>query len=254
MPMVDPFTPDAFTLLALTSAIENLPYVPSELAASGLFNEQGVATLDVAIEERDGVLVLLDVLPRGAPGTLIAGAGRNIKSFRVPHIPARATLLADQVQGIRAFGSETSAEVLQARVNERLATMRRSLDYTIESHRVAAIQGSMYAANGLVTDLFTAFGVTELTHNMAFDPAASSSARTNALTAIELVESALDGVPFSGLRAYCDSAFWKLLIEDYDAKQTYLNTQMAANLRGDPRLSFDWEGIKGSNCFWPWGC
>lgn len=243
MPMLDPFTPSAFTLSSLTLAMNNLPYAPGRLGQLGLFEEAGVPTLSAAIEERDGVLSLADVLPRGGPGKPVHGEARRIREFRIPHIPQVAQLLADEVQGVRAFGSESMAEVLQTRINERLATMRRNIDYTLESHRLSALMGSYYDANGDAVSLFTEFGVSQSTHGMGFSASASSKARENSFTVMEKIEAALDGVPFSGVHCLCSSGFWKALLEDKDAKETYLNTQMAASLRQDPRLMFTWQGI-----------
>jgi hypothetical protein len=241
--MVDPFTPSAFNLQTLTAAINNVKYAPGRLGALGLFNEQGISTLSASIEERDGVLELVDIVPRGGPGEVVGGESRKIHSFTIPHMPARATVMADEVQGVRLFGSENQAEVLQTRVNERLATMRRNLDYTLESHRVAALMGNYYDANGATQSLFTTFGVSQASQNMALSASATSKAREKATIILEKIEDALDGVPFSGVHVFCSSGFWKALLEDKDAKETYLNTQMAASLRNDPRLMFDWNGI-----------
>jgi hypothetical protein len=243
MAMVDPFTPDAFSLTTLTAAINNLKYQPGRLGQLGLFNEQGINTLSAQIEEQDGVLSLVDIAPRGGPGQVVTGGSRKIHSFAIPHMPERASLMADEIQGVRAFGSESQAEMLTNRVNERLAMMRRNLEYTLESHRVAALMGNYYDVNGASTSLFTTFGVSQTTQSMALSSSATSKAREKATIVLEAIESALDGVPFSGVRVFCSSGFWKALIEDKDAKETYLNTQMAASLRNDPRLEFNWNGF-----------
>lgn len=244
MPMVDPFiNDDAFSLTTLTAAMNNLKYVPGRLGALGLFDEQGLTTTTAEIEERDGVLELLDIKPRNSPGTPIGASTRKVHTFSIPHIPESAGIMADEVQGIRAFGSENQAEVLETRINERLTFMRRNMDYTNESHRLQAVMGNYYDANGNTVSLFTTFGVTQQTKAMGFNASSSSSARTKATEVLEQIEDALDGIPFSGVRVLCSSSFWKLLIEDKDAKDTYLNWQMAASLRQDPRLSFDWLGF-----------
>jgi hypothetical protein len=243
MPMVDPFTPNAFSLTSLTAAMNNLKYAPGRLGELGLFEEQGISTLDAAIEERDGVLSLVDIAPRGADGKPAGGESRKLHSFRIPHLPQRATIMADEVQGVRAFGSENQAEVLQTRINERLSTLRRNLDYTIEAHRIAAMMGSYYDVNGNATSLFTTFGVAQQTQGMALSSSASSKAREKAEIVLEKIEDALDGVPFSGVRVFCSLGFWKALLEDKDAKETVLNTMMAADLRRDPRLEINYNGF-----------
>lgn len=243
MPMVNPFTPNAFSLQTLTAAINNLKYQPGMLGRLGLFEEAGIATLDASIEERDGVLNLVDVTARGAPGKPLGGEARRIRSFRVPHLPQRASILADEVQGVRAFGSESSSETLMTRVNERLANLRRNLDYTIESHRLAAVMGMFYDANGSAVNLFTEFGVSQETQSMALSATQSSKAREKAELVKEKIEAALDGVPYTGIRVICSPGFWKLLLEDKDNKESVLNWNAAASLRGDTRDAISLNGL-----------
>lgn len=241
--MVNPFTPNAFSLHTLTAAINNLKYQPGLIGSMGLFEEAGIATLDAAIEELDGVLNLVDVTARGAPGKPIGGEARRLRSFRVPHLPQRAAILADEVQGVRAFGSENSAESLMTRVNERLANLRRNLDYTIESHRLAAVMGNFYDASGVAKSLFTEFGVIQQTQSMALSDSATSKAREKAELVKEKVEYALDGVAYSGIDVICHPGFWKKLLEDKDNKESVLNWNAAATLRGDTRDAITLNGL-----------
>lgn len=241
MPMVDPFTLSAFTLTALTAAINNLPYAPMLLGS--MFEEQGISTLTAAVDINDGVLSLVPVAPRGAPGKVVTGETRSAIPFVIPHLPEAASLLADEVQGVRAFGSENQAEILMTKLNERLAQMRRNIDYTIESHRLAAIMGNYIDSNGNNVSLFTTFGVAQQTHAMGWHVSNSSAARTKCTEVLAKIEDALGGIPFSGVRVLCGATFWASMLEDKDVKATYLNTQMAADLRRDPRLEFDFNGI-----------
>jgi len=251
MPMVDPFTPDAFTLQSLTAAINNLPYQPGRIGQLGLFNETGVATRNISIESRDGQLLLMPVKPVGADGTPITGNDRKAHPFVIPHIPARATITADEVQGVRVFGSENQAETVQMKVNERLATMRNSLEYTVESHRVSAIKGQAIDANGGTIDLFAEFGVTQQVVTMGLSTTGNSAIRQKMFNVKQAIRGALGGTPFGGIRVFCGDNFWAALLEDKDTKATYLNQAQAAELRGDPSDSFAafgaiWEHYEGT--------
>lgn len=231
-----------FRLQTLTAAINNVKFAPSRIAGLGLFDERGITTVDASIEIQDGVLQLIDAKPRGAPGTPVFGKNRKIHSFRVPHLPETATVRADEVQGVRAFGSDNAAEAVQTRVNERLEIMRRNIDYTIEAHRLAAIGGSFYDANGAVTSLFTLFGLAQQSEAMGLN-VDTTKLREKSLNVIEKVEGALDGVSYTGIHAFCGKDFWKALIEHKAVKETYLNAVQASELRGDPRLTFEFGGI-----------
>ena len=235
-----------FAALRLTRAINNLPYQPMRIARMGLFEESGVNLRDIAIEEEDGVLQLLTAQPVGAPGTTVHGTDRRVRTFRVPHIPERATVRAEEVQGVRAFGSENTLETARARVNERLAIMRRNIDYTIESHRLSAIMGTLYNANGGTTDLFTEFGVSQQTTAMALGTS-TTKLHEKTLDITNKIESALDGVPYTGVSVICGTTFWQDLIEHKAAMETYLYaaSQMdKAELRGDARQSFTFGGME----------
>ena len=245
MPILDTFTPDAFSLQTLTAAINNTKYLPGQISAMGLFDEQSVSTLSVNIEERDGVLDIVDPRPRNAEADPLSSDGpRRMRNFIVPHMPQRATLMADEVQNVRVFGTDSQAEAIETRRNEKLQRMRRNIDYTMEYHRLQAVMGNYIDENGDTTSLFTKFSVSQQTLSMGFNASSSSSARTKITTLHEYVESALDGVPYSGIEVACSSGFWKALLEDKDAKETYLNWQAAADLRMDPRESFVWQGVR----------
>lgn len=244
MPMIDPFSPNAFSLQTLTAAINETKYQPGRLGELGWFKAQGLSTLTANIESREGVLSIVDPKPRGSDGTPLAAAGdRKLLPFIVPHMPQRDTLLADEVQGVRAFGTESQAEALQMRLNEKLARLRQNIEYTMEYHRMQAVQGNYIDVNGATTSLFTTFGVSQETKSMAFNASTSSKQREKALEVLELIEAQLDGVPFSGIRVLCSSGFWKALIEDKDLKDTYLNHMQAAELRRDPRMAFEYNGL-----------
>lgn len=251
MAMVDPFTPDAFKMTSLTEAINAIPYVPQRIGALGFFDEKGIASVLTAVEERDGVLSLASVRPRGGPGGPVAHETRKVIPFKVPHIPVVDKLLADEVQGVRVFGSESQAESVQVVLNERLALMRQALDYTLEVHRVEALKGNYYDANGDTKSLFTTFGVSQNTEALGLHITNSSSIRKKMRSVIGKVKTALGATPYRGLRVLCSSDFWDALVEDKDTKATYLNQISANELRGDPTAAFTafgatWEWYVGT--------
>lgn len=119
MPALDIFSSSAFTMVALTDAINKMPYVPGRIGQLGLFREQGVSTTSVMIEEREGSLNLVETTARGAPAIQNTTNKRKARSLVVPHIALEDTILADEVQNVRAFGSENMLEGVQAVVSQR---------------------------------------------------------------------------------------------------------------------------------------
>lgn len=145
-----PFDSDIFTLSSLTAAINEVQYVPSQIGAMGLFEADGVSTTSVLIEKDGDVLGLVENKPRGAPGTVVGGDKRTGVSFQTAHLPATATILADEVQNVREFGSEDQEQAVQTVVNRRLAKMARRIDMTHEYHRIGAIMGKVLDSDGTV--------------------------------------------------------------------------------------------------------
>lgn len=242
----NPFSSNAFELTSLTASINKLPFTPTRIAELGLFEEAGVTTLDVAVEAMNGTLQLLPALPRSAPGTPITRDLRDIRPIRCPHIPASGSIMADEVQGVRAFGSETMSEVVQTRIDNELAKGQRSMDYTIETHRVAAIMGNYYNANGSTTSLFTEFGVTQQTVGMVL-LTSTTKVRQKCFDILKAVKTGLGGIPYRGIRVLCGDTFWSSLIGHEVINASYLNSQDNAAVRGDPAKSFAWGGIT-----WEW--
>ena len=135
-------------MVALTDAINKMPYVPGRIGQLGLFREQGVSTTSVMIEEREGSLNLVETTARGAPAIQNTTNKRKARSLVVPHIALEDTILADEVQNVRAFGSESMLEGVQAVVNQRMSEMATKMDATLEHLRIGAIKGQILDADG----------------------------------------------------------------------------------------------------------
>lgn len=240
--LLDPFKSDGFTLTSLMAAIMKIPYTPTVLAQARLFTSAGVATLDVAIESDGTTLDLVAVQPRNAPAQVVTGEKRDIRSFRVPHLPERATIMADEVQGIRAFGTENQAQAINTIRDLRLAKMKAQIDYTIEAHRLAALMGNYYDAAGNVRSLFTEFGVTQQTQSFALTTA-TTEIKVKIAELIEKIEAELDGLAYTGITVYCGSTFWKELIAHPKVEKFYLNWTAANALNTSPNAPFSFMGV-----------
>lgn len=245
MPTLDIFNDDAFSMASLTAAVQEIPYAPSRLGDLGIFAEKPINTLVAMVESEGGVLTLVDATPRGAPGTPMSHGGRNVRGFAVPHIQPEDFITADEIIGLRAFGTESELETVVRFLAKRMAPMVNSVSYTREAHRVAAIQGQYFKAGGGVGSLFDEFGVTQQEVPFVLNNEATKT-RAKCLEVIEKVESALGGLPFTGLMAFCGKNFWSDWIEHKSVKETYLGSEQSAALRGDPTGSFEFGGINWS--------
>lgn len=241
-----PFDSDVFSLSQLTASINEAEYQPRRLAQLGLFEEEGIAVTSVLVEKEGHQLGLVPAKERGAPGMVVGANKRTSVTFTAVHLPTVATILADEVQNVRAFGSEDQAQAIQTIVNARLAKMAQRLEVTTEYHRIGAIRGQILDADGstVLVDLYNAFGITQTTLNMVLDTA-TTKVRSKTLDILQAVEDGLGDRAFTGVIVMCGSSFWEKLITHPKVEETYLNQADAAQLRGDTREAFSFGG-----CTW----
>lgn len=243
MPTLDVFQNDAFSLIQLTAAINKAPYKPARIGQLGLFGEQGITTTHVMVEERDGLLTLVPTSPRGGVPDAIGDTPRRVRSFVVPHLARRSKIMADTIQGVRAFGSETELEVVQRVVDQRLATLRAMLEVTLEYHRMGAIKGVILDADGTtpIYNLFAEFGVGQQTANMVLQTS-TTDVRAKCVAIIRQIEGELGAAMYDGIRAFCSASFFDALVGHAEVKETF-KYQESPILRQDLRRGFQFGGI-----------
>ena len=150
MAALDIFNDDAFSVHTLTAKINEQPYRPGQISDSGLFSENSVTTTIVSIELMAGNLSLVEPSVRGGPGETIGDDKRRLIPFEVDHYQRDDSVTADEVQNVRAFGTESEVETVQGRVIEKAARHLADLDMTIEHQRVGAIKGIVTSKSGRV--------------------------------------------------------------------------------------------------------
>jgi len=85
--ILDIFSTDAFSLQSMSAAIMKAPHKPKLLGSLPLFTEEPIYTEYAIIEEMQGTLRLLNTSARGTVGNVRSANTRNVRNFRVPHIP-----------------------------------------------------------------------------------------------------------------------------------------------------------------------
>lgn len=232
--MLDVFKGDAFSLIRMTDAVNKRPFVPGRLGAMGLFRETGMDTLSAAIEEKEGVLYLVPAKARGSDPTQNQKENRKMRLLAASHLPVSDRLMADEVQGVRAFGSENQLESIQAKVNEKLDTMVTSLQATLEHMRIGAVKGIVMDADGTTPlyNLFTEFGITP-PDDANFDFGSHDDGYLRQLCAdiVRRVQNSLGAASISGVHAICGDSFFDALLGDTEVRESYKGTPMAQVLR-----------------------
>jgi len=209
MASFDIFNDDAFSVSSLTDTLVNMPTTPTRLGDLGLFSESGVTTTSVFIERTATGLSLVPASERGAPGTQQGRDRRDLIPFKPVHLQKNDTIKADEVQNVRAFGTENALEGVQNLVNRQLEQMRQAIDVTKEFHRIGALRGQVLDADGttVLLDLFNAFGLTKKTHAMGLG-SATTKVRNKVVEAKRKAEASLGGIRATGWRVFCSSSFW----------------------------------------------
>ena len=241
---MDIFNDDAFSVVSLTKAIEDTPFVPGRVGQLGIFSEEGVSTTSVSIEKVGSTVSLVPAASRGSSGRPMGNDKRQMIPFTATHLPQRASILADEVQNLRAFGSETEVETAQRLMNRKLAKMRRDLDTTIEYQRIGAIKGSILDSDGTteLLNLHTAFGTSVTSHNMVLGTA-GTLVRNKVIEARRKMEAALGGLTYSGARVLCSASFFDALVGHAKVEAAFDRYMNGEFLREDQRGGFYFAGV-----------
>lgn len=242
---LDIFNNDAFSLASLTARYngEAAMYVPGQIGKLGLFEEDGVSTLTVMVEERAGSLSLIEPSTRGGPGETVGSNRDKLRSFVVPHLQRDDSVMADEVQGRRAFGTDKDVETVLGVIDRKANRHFRDLDATLEYHRVGAIKGIVLSKSGAVIhNLYTEFGIAEpAAVNFDLDNA-NANVRLKCEQLVREVEDELDS-PYTGIHSMCGNDFWDKLTEHKSVRDVWLAAQKAAELLGKKPSTIQIGGI-----------
>ena len=241
--MNNPFNTPAFSMAALTSAINIIPNRYGRLESLDLFPPKPVRTRQVIVEERNGVLNLLPTMPPGAPGSVGIRGKRTVRSFVIPHIPHDDVVLPEVVQGIRAFGSETEMETVAGVMARHLESMRNKHAITLEHLRMGALKGVILDADGTVIyDLFEEFRITPAVVSCDLGNA-NANVKKKCLDVLRHLEDNLKGEFMTGVRVLCSPEFYDALTDHPKVKEAFAYWQQGAVQINDMRAGFTFGGL-----------
>lgn len=244
---MDIFNDDAFGVVQLTKAIEDVPSQPNRIAQLGIFEEDGISTTAISIEKQGSKITLVPSAPRGSTGDVLKREKRQMISLNCIHLPQRDAINADEVQNVRAFGSESDVETMQRVMSKRLRTMRRNIDTTIEYQRMGAIKGQVIDADGVTVleDLHQRFGTSPAEFNMILGNA-GTKVKQKVVEVKRRQRHALGGLGFSGQRVLCSSSFFDALVGHAAVEKAYDRYLNGEFLRSDQTKT----GFYFAEVFW----
>lgn len=235
--MFDIFNQDAFSVMTMSTALSEVNYKPGFIGSLGIFEPDSIDTLSIAIEKQtDESLIIVPSTPRGGPGVTMGSNSRNIRDLRVPHYQVDDAIMADRVQGVRAFGEERARQSLQDFIGRRSRKARQVFELTAERQKLALItQGKLLDADGSVLyDYYAEMGESQATEiDLDLDNAnpAKGVLREAADTMRMSIAESLDGVPFDGIMALMGTNAWKDFVKHKEVYDIYLNWSGARSLQ-----------------------
>lgn len=245
MASLDIFNGDAFSLQSLTKAINDTPYQPMRIGQLGLFTEESIDTTSLSMERLGTTISLVPTSARGSVPPANRDEKRSLFNINTVRLAQRDDMFADEIQNVRAFGSETELETIQNKVNKKLGKMRRNNDTTIEYQRLGALRGQVLDSDGstVLLDLYQLFGLSKQTLSMVLTDD-TTKVKVKAVAAKRLVESALGGKVYSGLRALCSASFFDAFVGHPAVEKAYYLYLESQFLREDNRGGFPMAGIQ----------
>ncbi len=247
--MLDIFSNDAFGVVSLTAAINSVDFVPGragELAFVGA--AEGVSTTTVSLESKAMALSLIQTSSRGAPAPQETIDKRTIRSVNIPHLQVEDTILAAEVQNVRAMGSNDTLEGVIQVVNSRLGKMASRHDLTLENHRLGALKGEILDADTTsLVNLFTLFGETQEAEVDFELDADATDVRGKCAGVIRTMKRNLKLPRPNGSRvwAFASDAFFDALISHANVKGVYDGWAAAERRLGESYVHgvFEFGGI-----------
>lgn len=160
----DVFSDDAFSDIAMLTAINEVEHVPGRAGELVFATEgvgQGVAVLKVAIEIKGETLELIPTSQRSAPSPVQGRPDKaSLIEFSIPQIKLEDTITAASLQNLREFGTANTPVSAAMALSRALQKLARRHDLTLEHHRLGALCGTITDADGsTLVDLFSAFGI-----------------------------------------------------------------------------------------------
>jgi hypothetical protein len=241
--MQNPFENPGFSMASLTAAINLIPNRYGRLEQLNLFPAKPVRTRQILVEEYAGRLNLLPTRAPGSPGTVGERGQRKLRSFVIPHIPHDDVVLPEEVQGLRAFGSETEMEAIGGVMARHLETMRNKHAITLEHLRMGALKGKILDADGSeLIDLFDAFEITQETVSFELG-VAGTNVKAKCAAVLAKIEDNLKGEFMNGVHCLCSPEFFAALTGHAKVEKAFENWQNGAILINDVRAGFTYGGI-----------
>lgn len=229
---------NGFEITDWTEELVSVPLQWGTINSLGLFENVPVAEHTVTFEEitKDGALIVDRV--RGERAQVGKDYARKIRSWPVPHFPYDDYISPQDLQGKRAYGSD-SAETLPAVRVRKMERIRQNHAWTLEFARAKLLTtGDVYAPSGtVVLNYFTEFGVTQKTVDFVLGTSTTEILAKQEEVIAHIQDNVGNGGIMTGIIGLCSPEFFAKLIAHPTVKaayQYYTSTQEPLRQRAAP--------------------
>lgn len=217
---------ERFSTLQLTMGINKRQNEYGLLNGLGLFAEEGITERHVKIETRNQTLSIIPTSPAGTPAPSDDDPDdRGV----IPPIPTfrhakKHTLLAEDLQGVREFGTEDMPEYPDTKMMSMLDKIQREHRQTKEFLRWQALKGNVYDVDGskLLYNVYSLMGETQkeidwdLTDDTKADPILDGN---NEL--MDYLEDEALGEMITGVVKFCSPGYFDTLQKNKSFREAY---------------------------------
>jgi len=228
------FTQDAFGVVALSEAVNDITPQYGRLGAMGLFKDEGVNQRTVAVDFDPITNQLLPQSRWGGPGVANKTQVARTHSYALPHFPINDQILAGDLQGRRRPGSDEVQDA-QWLLGKKMKEMRLKLEQTIEWMKLGVLKsGNITDGLGnVILNIYTDFGITQAVTSLAL-----ATSTTDVMGAIakqkRTVLLNLRGELMSQFIGLCSDTFYDALVSHPNVKVAFTYYQNnGQNLAGD---------------------
>ena len=214
---------NAFEVVDYTQELQIIPNSWTLLNDSGLFSEEFLSTNTVTFEEQAQTLGLIGDQFRGAKPQANKDDNRKIRSYPIAHFPIVDAVKPEDIQGKRAYGTDSVAETEAAVLARKMNRIRKNMDITMEVGRFSTLTtGNLYAPNGTIAgNLFTDFGIAQKSVDFVLGTAGTDVVAKVEEVLAHMQDNANTGDVITGIIAYCSPEWFAKLIAHAKIQAAY---------------------------------
>ncbi|MCF6199262.1 MAG: major capsid protein [Hyphomicrobiaceae bacterium] len=222
---IDELVRERFGTVDLSSAINKRDNEYGLLNSLGLFDEEGIDEHHVKIETRSQSISMVPTSEIGTPAP--AGDTPDIRDVRILPTFRHAKMhriLAKDLQGVRMFGSNDTAEMVDIKMLEKIDLIQREHRQTKEFMRWGALKGNVYDPDGQRL-LFNTYDLMDETQRViewdlnnanAVDPI-----QTGNDVLLDHMETEALGETINGVIKFCSPAYMTKMQENKEFRDAY---------------------------------